>query len=184
MRLVKLGVPKDAGYVVGRRVLTIGSAADNDVVLPYSAISRYHATIRQRLGRCILTDLNSTNGVIVNGRKVDGQLRLRPGDDIRFAGARFTLRHRKSFYAATIGATMFVTLGIAFAAMTIVTERFTRTPEPTAPVRAAASRASPGGTQMRDRLRGLRRRHMAARLGPWCHRELRRPLRYQQALRL
>ena len=147
MRLVQLGVPKGAEYVVRRRVLTIGSAADNDVVLPYSAISRYHATIRQRLGRCILTDLNSTNGVIVNGRKIDGQIRLRLGDDIRFAGARFTLRHRKSFYPATIGATLFVTFGVAFAAMTIVTNRFTRTPEPITPVRpAVASSASPVGT--------------------------------------
>lgn len=50
--------------------LTIGRAAQNDVVLAHRAVSGKHAVIASRDGELVLEDLDSTNGTLVNGRPV------------------------------------------------------------------------------------------------------------------
>jgi hypothetical protein len=61
--------------------LTIGRAADNDLVLPDSRVSRHHARIAGRRGTLVYADLGSTNGSRVNGVPV-GELVLGAGDRI------------------------------------------------------------------------------------------------------
>jgi hypothetical protein len=61
--------------------LTIGRAADNDLVLPDSRVSRHHARIAGRRGTLVYADLGSTNGSRVNGVGV-GELVLGAGDRI------------------------------------------------------------------------------------------------------
>ena len=61
--------------------LTIGRAADNDLVLPDSRVSRHHARISGRRGTLVYADLGSTNGSRVNGVQV-GELVLGAGDRI------------------------------------------------------------------------------------------------------
>lgn len=100
MRLIRVGATGTPEHRVSKGTFTVGSARDNDLVLPFASISRYHATIRRRLGRYVLDNLNSTNGVIVNGVKVNNSVTLRPGDDLRFANVRFVVRRDRGFYAA------------------------------------------------------------------------------------
>jgi len=50
--------------------ITIGRRADNDVCLPYPAVSGEHAQVVTILADSFLEDLGSTNGTIVNGRPV------------------------------------------------------------------------------------------------------------------
>ena len=61
--------------------LTIGRAADNDLVLADGRVSRHHARITGRRGTLVYTDLGSTNGSRVNGAPV-GELVLGAGDRI------------------------------------------------------------------------------------------------------
>jgi pSer/pThr/pTyr-binding forkhead associated (FHA) protein len=61
--------------------LTIGRAADNDLVIPDSRVSRHHARIVGRRGTLVYADLGSTNGSRVNGVVV-GELVLGAGDRI------------------------------------------------------------------------------------------------------
>ena len=61
--------------------LTIGRAADNDLVVPDGRVSRHHARISGRRGTLVYTDLGSTNGSRVNGAPV-GELVLGAGDRI------------------------------------------------------------------------------------------------------
>jgi len=61
--------------------LTIGRAADNDLVLADSRVSRHHARIAGRRGTLVYADLGSTNGSRVNGVQV-GELVLGAGDRI------------------------------------------------------------------------------------------------------
>ena len=77
-------IPPDADELVCEfdgTSLTIGRAADNDLVVPDGRVSRHHARISGRRGTLVYTDLGSTNGSRVNGASV-GELVLGAGDRI------------------------------------------------------------------------------------------------------
>ena len=60
----------------------IGRDASCDVVLNDALISRRHVRIFAMTDRVVLTDLMSTNGVYINGLRVDGLAHLRADDRI------------------------------------------------------------------------------------------------------
>ncbi len=68
-------------YPVPQQGLRIGRAPENDIVLADPNISRRHAELRRGDDGWQIVDLGSTNGIKVNGRRVDSQA-LRPGDQI------------------------------------------------------------------------------------------------------
>lgn len=68
------------GFPVADGPVTFGRKPDNTVVVASRAASRYHAEIRQEDGRYMLVDLGSSNGTLVNGRRVQ-KYALRPGDE-------------------------------------------------------------------------------------------------------
>jgi hypothetical protein len=65
----------------GSRVV-IGRSRECDAVLDDANVSRRHAEVRQENGGWVVADLGSTNGIKVNGRRVE-QARLEPGDELR-----------------------------------------------------------------------------------------------------
>jgi pSer/pThr/pTyr-binding forkhead associated (FHA) protein len=68
--------------IVPPRGATIGRSRDCDIVLDDSGASRRHAEISPQAEGWELRDLNSTNGVRVNGRAVNGLQTLRQGDRV------------------------------------------------------------------------------------------------------
>jgi len=62
--------------------ITIGRAADNDIILHSSIVSNYHAIIDLDDNLCILTDCGSTNGIFVNGIRIH-TCQLNNGDTLR-----------------------------------------------------------------------------------------------------
>ena len=68
-------------YEIVTPVVTIGRANDNQLVLDDGRASRHHARLTARSGGLVFTDLDSTNGSIVNGRRVR-KIALGPGDRI------------------------------------------------------------------------------------------------------
>jgi hypothetical protein len=73
-------------------ILTVGRGDDNDVVLPDPEVSRRHARIECHGQACTVVDLGSTNRTWVNGVAVE-QAGIEPGDELRFGGVRFTVKH-------------------------------------------------------------------------------------------
>jgi hypothetical protein len=67
---------------IGSIPLTIGRGAAADLVLDAAEISRVHCRVEMLSGEVRVTDLNSTNGLYVNGQKVIGSAALRPGDQL------------------------------------------------------------------------------------------------------
>lgn len=51
-------------------VVTVGRKADNDIMLDNQAVSGHHCKIYQSGDTYFVEDLNSTNGTLVNGKKV------------------------------------------------------------------------------------------------------------------
>jgi Protein of unknown function (DUF3662)/Inner membrane component of T3SS, cytoplasmic domain len=76
--------------VIGPGGATVGRGRQADVVLNDPNVSRQHAEIRPRGGSWVLTDLGSTNGSQLNGRRVDGSEVLRPGDEIEVGASVLT----------------------------------------------------------------------------------------------
>jgi hypothetical protein len=76
--------------LVGSRGAVMGRSRDCDVVLEDPNVSRRHAEVRPSGGGWIVNDLGSTNGIKVNGRRVDGPQSLRPGDVVELGTSRVT----------------------------------------------------------------------------------------------
>ncbi|MFZ1906116.1 MAG: FHA domain-containing protein, partial [Steroidobacteraceae bacterium] len=89
---------REVVHVLGRKT-TIGRTPDNDLQLDARFISRHHAVILAGPAHTIIEDLNSTNGVLVNGKRISRQV-LKDGDTLvigrsqyRFALRRTADRH-------------------------------------------------------------------------------------------
>lgn len=70
-------------------ILTIGRKADNVLVLDDPYASSYHARIFLKDEECILEDLESTNGTILNGERLLGKAFLASGDEISIGSVSF-----------------------------------------------------------------------------------------------
>lgn len=80
-------------YPLGRHT-TIGRTPDNDIQVNTSFVSRHHAVLLTSSEHCIIEDLNSTNGINVNGRRVDRQL-LNDGDVVTIGKTHFRYETRE-----------------------------------------------------------------------------------------
>jgi pilus assembly protein CpaF len=65
-----------------RNEINVGRVQGNDLMLPKGNVSKHHARLLYRDGRFIVTDLKSTNGTYVNGRKITQATIVREGDKI------------------------------------------------------------------------------------------------------
>ena len=74
-------------HVLGRRT-RIGRGSDNELVLDTKHISRYHAVLLAGPVHTSIEDLNSTNGVFVNGKRVSRQV-LKDGDRVTVGRTQF-----------------------------------------------------------------------------------------------
>lgn len=88
-----LALSPRAGESAELRILqsevSVGSTDDNQFPIRRPSISRRHASLAFRDDGFDLTDLNSTNGTFVNGRRIEGTARIEIGDEIRFGDAGF-----------------------------------------------------------------------------------------------
>ena len=66
----------------------LGRSGRNTIVLNDSYVSSEHAVISYRDGSWWLADSNSTNGTLLNDRRVNGETTLSPGDVIGIGGIR------------------------------------------------------------------------------------------------
>jgi pSer/pThr/pTyr-binding forkhead associated (FHA) protein len=72
-------------------VMSIGRDPRNAIVLADPAVSRIHCRIEGRAGTVLLSDLNSTNGTWVNGRRIDHE-ELANGDRVAIGRTEFVFR--------------------------------------------------------------------------------------------
>lgn len=74
-------------YVIGRQ-------DDCDIVLPSSSVSRRHAKLFVEGGRCYVEDLNSANGVTVDGQQVVAKRHLGTASQVRIGNFYLYLEYR------------------------------------------------------------------------------------------
>lgn len=71
--------------------VSIGRSPSNDLVLKAAKVSRQHAAINKYKDKFVIIDLKSSNGVFVNGKKIDEQT-LEEGDEISVGGYRMLFK--------------------------------------------------------------------------------------------
>ena len=88
-RLVALSGPLiHATFLITEKVLTVGRAADTDVILDDHFVSRHHFSIQLKDGRPYLRDRDTPNGTWVN-HKARLEKFLEPGDRIKCGSTTF-----------------------------------------------------------------------------------------------
>jgi adenylate cyclase len=87
-------IPQGGGDVIPlvREILSMGRRESCDICLRFPNVSGLHCELAFRQGHWILRDLNSTNGVKVNGSRVTKKV-LHPGDTITIAKRTFTIQY-------------------------------------------------------------------------------------------
>ena len=74
--------------LLGSSGAVLGRSREADIIVDDANVSRKHAEIRPSGGSWTVRDLGSTNGVKVNGRRIDGAQSLKPGDVIELGTSR------------------------------------------------------------------------------------------------
>jgi pSer/pThr/pTyr-binding forkhead associated (FHA) protein len=73
----------DGGMVV------VGRHPQCDTRLDSLLVSRRHCCMTEEDGNVLVRDLGSTNGILINGHRVRGVGRLKPGDELSIAHYRY-----------------------------------------------------------------------------------------------
>lgn len=80
---------RKGGVIPVRGEITIGRKNDNLLILDDPYASSHHARVYIKNNDCILEDLSSTNGTLLNGEKIKGREYLNAGDEIRIGSTSF-----------------------------------------------------------------------------------------------
>jgi|HubBroStandDraft_1064217.scaffolds.fasta_scaffold00273_18 chromosome segregation ATPase len=92
--LIQTAGGREIVHVLGRRTC-IGRTPENDIRIDSTCVSRRHAVILTGSRQTVIEDLNSTNGVLVNGKRVTRQI-LKDGDDVVFGRSRYRFAVRRA----------------------------------------------------------------------------------------
>ncbi len=95
------GTPTVAFFLHADRSTTIGRAIDNVVVLDDERCSRFHATVDYRDGKWRLFDLNSRNGTLVDGVRVEGSAEIYVGSKIQIGSATLLIEAQRDLGSFT-----------------------------------------------------------------------------------
>ena len=74
--------PDDQKHWLQKKLVEIGRADDNDIVIDSKLVSRKHALIRKEGSQRFLEDRGSANGTFLNRERVSSSLELHDGDRI------------------------------------------------------------------------------------------------------
>jgi len=84
--MLKLHVSEKGGasrdLLLDKSVVSIGRSPKNDIILPRNNVSKKHAAIEVVDRACVVSDMGSTNGTIVGGRRIAKPTVVPPGEKI------------------------------------------------------------------------------------------------------
>ena len=102
--------------VASNNRITIGRDNRCSIVLPHVSVSKLHATITRERDGYYISDNNSTNGVIVNNRRIRGKIKLHEKDVIVITNTKLIFTSKDIYYCSYKN-------GISVVASNIVIER-------------------------------------------------------------
>lgn len=89
------GVPEKSFRILPGGVRTIGRATGADFIVDAALVSRLHCRLtNDRTNALVVEDLDSTNGILVNGKRVN-RSQLRAGDTLTVGRVEFMITAAK-----------------------------------------------------------------------------------------
>jgi Nif-specific regulatory protein len=83
----------DVFRLVDGESITVGRAPTNAIVCKDERCSRNHAEVFQSQGQWTLRDLDSRNGTLVDGKRIQTDYSLQPGDVVRIGNSQLAFVH-------------------------------------------------------------------------------------------
>ncbi|QAT41255.1 FHA domain-containing protein [Clostridium sp. JN-9] len=80
---------KKGGVVPIQGDITIGRKQDNLIILDDPYVSSHHLKIFHRNGEIFVEDLGSTNGTLINNKRISGTALINSGDEIKVGSTTF-----------------------------------------------------------------------------------------------
>lgn len=80
---------KQGGIIPINNDITIGRKEDNQLVLQDQHVSGHHAILSVMNDVLYIEDLNSTNGTLVNDKKINGKVKLFSKDEVTIGSIQF-----------------------------------------------------------------------------------------------
>ena len=88
---------------IGASVMTVGRQQDCQLRIASSPVSRKHCQIFEKKGLLLVKDLGSSNGTLVNGKKIADQRVLEPGDELTVGSVKFRVERQEETVLITDG---------------------------------------------------------------------------------
>lgn len=98
MLLVQRGPDAGSRFLLNQDSIRVGRHPSSDIFLDDISVSRRHAEFTRTADGYVLSDLGSLNGTYVNRDRIDGDILLAGGDEVRFG------KYRLVYFAASIQA--------------------------------------------------------------------------------
>ncbi len=100
------GRPNDESSVqqvaISTQQFNIGRHLENSFYLPNETVSSHHAELVMIQGDLFIRDLNSTNGTLLNGKRLQELVKLKDGDILHFGNAMFIVSQTSNNLTNTI----------------------------------------------------------------------------------
>jgi predicted component of type VI protein secretion system len=90
LEVVGGGVLRGQKFTITTVLAHVGRGEHNDVVIPEESVSDSHAKLQRRDSVWYVTDLGSTNGTYVAGRRIDAEVPLGQTAELRLGGVKLT----------------------------------------------------------------------------------------------
>lgn len=85
-----LSLTDGPSILIDKPILLFGRHEDCDVLLQSKKVSRRHCVLAQVNDYLVIRDLGSTNGVRINGKRVD-EGKLHPGDELTIGNFKYQI---------------------------------------------------------------------------------------------
>lgn len=95
--IVQRGPSAGARYLLDRDENTAGRHPDSDIFLDDITVSRHHVRFNRTGDGMVVADVGSLNGTYVNRTLIDGEVTLKPGDEVQIG------KFRMVYYASAHG---------------------------------------------------------------------------------
>jgi len=93
LRLIVESGAQRGVYPLRSSIAVIGRGRGNAVRIPSADVSRRHCRLTTQDGRLWVEDLGSVNGTLLNGERIAGIERVRPGDNLTVGPVTFVVEY-------------------------------------------------------------------------------------------